>query len=338
MRYKQCRQCGFWVTVQETYCPNCGIISPQRFLAIPPKPENSLYQKNNDQGSSVIFIGSSLGVILGALSAWIIRGILGIEELVFYIAMTVGGGIAGFISSASILLVKKMVHKYRAIKLMQRRSSSCLRQNEDVINQRLDEIQAKEDKIKALILSISQETRTERSQKILESLKNGMAVLHGQQELYNTKLWELDLVRWHNSLKPLINALNNLTHKKCEQLLESLTTIQQTGESLLQKWQTEQFASTSEGDNCVHRLQRALEACKQIREDIRAKQSALVLKGISPLEKEALTTTLSYEALEEVDLFNALPDVDMFSSGFKDLEEEYFRLQSEEEISRDFNI
>ncbi|GAK52852.1 hypothetical protein U14_04109 [Candidatus Moduliflexus flocculans] len=70
--------------------------------------------------------------------------------------------------------------------------------------------------------------------------------------------------------------------------------------------------------------------CDQLRQDLLDLKTALAVGDISAFSKEEQRA--SQTALELLDTFNALPDVGGFTAGFKKLEDEYFRLQSEDEV------
>ena len=185
-----------------------------------------------------------------------------------------------------------------------------------------------------MLNDVIQESCTTQHQIIIKGLETGNAVLQDQSNRYKSAIWELELVRWHNKLKPVIDNMNYLTDEKCEQYLNELVEIQSQGNLILQRWEQTDIAFTVQCQTNIKRLRQALSTCEKMRGEFRAKQAALVLKEINPIERTKPVDLLSNQVITDINIFNVLPDVDMFSSGFKELENEYFRIQAEDELIR----
>ena len=117
-------------------------------------------------------------------------------------------------------------------------------------------------------------------------------------------------------------------------MYEQLERVRTQGNTLLSEWKQQDLAKLGEGQQNIKRLADALQSCNKLYQDIVAQQAAETIKGISNFENVPTSSDETKVALEDVDVFNVLPDVDVFSSGFQELESEFFRLKSEEEARR----
>ena len=136
------------------------------------------------------------------------------------------------------------------------------------------------------------------------------------------------MIRWSNQLSPLLSHSPQLNEQQATERLNTLSDIQTKGHKLAQKWKDDPLAD--EETRCADRLNQALATCDQLRQDLLDLKTALAVGDISAFNKEEQRA--SQTALELLDTFNALPDVGGFTAGFKKLEDEYFRLQSEDEV------
>ena len=202
-----------------------------------------------------------------------------------------------------------------------------MRQNEEVIKQRVSEIEEKEQTIYGVVQELKQQGDPQRNRVRFQTLDKGAAELSRQRDRYAGKLREIELIRWSNQLSPLLSHSSQLTEQQATERLNTLSNIQTQGRKLSQTWQQTPLAD--EETRCADRLNQALTTCDQLRQDLLDLKTALAVGDISAFDGEQRS---SEAALELLDLFNALPDVGGFTAGFKKLEDEYFRLQSEDEI------
>lgn len=72
-------------------------------------------------------------------------------------------------------------------------------------------------------------------------------------------------------------------------------------------------------------------SCEKLREVLLSRQAVLALRDISPLE-ESVKLPASKELVRETDIFNIQTTITDFTESFDELENEYRRLKSENEI------
>jgi hypothetical protein len=211
-----------------------------------------------------------------------------------------------------------------------------LRHDEETIQQRLADIGAREKRLiearqKVLTeIGIDSEGRWER---VTSALDSAEAILAHQRESYHAKLWEIALVRWQNTLEPLASDWESLTHETCNHRLRLLEAARERGAAFLKDWEGVDLADLPEAGRCVQRLRDALDTCDKLREALIVQQAALAVKGIAPLSEALQPTLVPSEALHALDTFNARASIGEFSTAFGELEAEYSRLRSEEELS-----
>lgn len=314
VKYKPCEKCKFWITEQENYCPNCNEYNLKRISQYP---------------LILSFIYWAVITILLLRAQWV--NTLNIAIIVAIINGLIGG----------ILLIAFgiIIERFYGIKnIWARKPTSCLTHDEQIINQRLKELTSREQPMRGIYQRAQQIRDVQQRQKIGNTLASAISALHAQRDQYQAKLWEIQLIRWHNALKPLLNSYNARTKKEYEYLYRELESIFKEGEKLLQVWKNDALAQTSEGKRNIIRLQEALASSDQMYQDLVAQQAVDAIKEVSRFEKISEAGYEKTSAIEQIDIFKTLPDVDAFSLGLSQLENEYFRLKSEEEIAQDIRL
>jgi hypothetical protein len=329
MKYKRCHACDFWVTTGEKRCPNCGINDPRA-----EKPEHLPQESPMTDGTRAAF-GGFIGAIIGG---FLMNG------------MGVAVGVAVGVSLGVILGADR--EWPTAADLSLKRSVTSLRQHEETIRQRLKDIEDRQNKLQATRKSVDKaiqnanlnalelpnemgqvrETGEVRWAKVRNALDSAEAVLARSRERYHAKLWEIALVRWQNNIEPIAGDWDNLTHEDSERYLRDLTRAQQRGQSYLEEWKDVDVSDIPEAAHCISQLKKSLVACDQLHEALIVHQATLAVKGIAPID-DALSAGHAPVNLQNMDIFSARAAIGEFSNAFNDLEAEYARLRSEEEIA-----
>ena len=137
------------------------------------------------------------------------------------------------------------------------------------------------------------------------------------------------MIRWSNKLTPLLRQVSPLTQQQVEERLDLLNRLYDQGQNLAQNW--EQSSLNNDKQIYLKRLKQALKSCEHLLQDLLDLKTALAVDHISAFGEEQRISETTSGALE---IFNALPDVGGFSEGFNKLENEYYRLQSEDEVKQ----
>jgi hypothetical protein len=220
---------------------------------------------------------------------------------------------------------------------MPRRITDSLRHDEETIRQRLADIDAREKRLGEVRQRVSgqddESPASERWRRVRDAIDSAATSLARQRDRYHVKLWEIALVRWQNTLEPLYSDWESLTHDACNQRLRQLEVAQERGAVFLTDWEGVDISDLPEAERCLDRLREALAACDQLREALIVQQAALAVKGIAPMD-DALNPHLApAAALQSLDAFNARASLGEFTAAFDELEAEYSRLRSEEELA-----
>ena len=321
MKYKRCCACDFWVTNSDTRCPNCGIQDPRSERSETLAMETPMSDGTRAafggfvgaviggflmQGLGVavgVAVGVSLGVLLGADREW-----AGPGDIAALARKTLGNGVRS------------------------------LRQDEETIQQRLADISAREKRLteakQKVLIEAGTDVKNENWQRVEDALVSAEKILVRQRERYHAELWDLALIRWQNTLEPLASDWESLTHETCNHRLRLLEAARERGATFLKDWENVDLAELPEAANCVRRLRDALEACDKLREALIVQQAALAVKGIAPMSEALQAGHAPTEAMQALDTFNARASVGEFSTAFGELEAEYSRLRSEEELAQ----
>lgn len=318
MTYKRCCACDFWVTMMDKRCPNCGIREPRvdRVDALPAETPMT-------DGTRAAF-GGFVGAVVGGM-------LLGGMGVAVGVAIGVSVGVLLGPDSEGLADQPALAGVVGAVA---GRPTASLRQDEQVIQQRLSDIAAREKRLGEARQRVDLEGGTDRWQTVRQTLDSAGAILARQRERYHAKLWEIALVRWQNTLEPLTADWDTLTHEECNRRLQALGVQRERGLGFLQDWEGVDLTHLPEGQSCITRLKNALTSCEQLRQALVVQQAALAVKGIAPMhESLAKHAPSASDPLKQLDVFNARAAIGEFSTAFGELEAEYARLRSEEELA-----
>lgn len=315
IQYFQCKTCDFWLTSEDYFCPNCK--SPVNFKSAQ--------------------IALKFTLFLSSLSAIHII-FQGIDPNFnpYKISLAV---LAGATSFTTIFAINKFsLSNLFAIDILPKKLKSSLCEDEEKIQQRLQEFC---NRAKPILTAKERTYKIADDQyraKISKALDTALSVLKVQRDRYRAKLWEIQLIRWHNRLKPIINSWQPQIYAKSssesfEYFFEQLDMARDYGELMLHHWEETDLATIPEGIRHIQTLQTALSSCDLLYQEVVARQAAAAIEGISRFDepRSSYETNLASEQLE---VLNTLPDVTDFTFGLGDLETEYLRLQSEAELDQ----
>jgi hypothetical protein len=221
-----------------------------------------------------------------------------------------------------------------------RRPFRSLRQDEELIQQRLADIATREKRLAEVRQRVREqvengklETVQETWNRVVPVLDSAAATLTRQRERYHAYLWVIALLRWQNTIEPLAADWETLTHETVNHRLRLLDVARERGEMYLREWEGVDLSEIIEAARCVERLKLALESCSKLREALIVQQAALAVKGIAPMEETFSSNLTATDALKSLDIFNARAAIGEFNTAFGELEAEYSRLRSEEELA-----
>ena len=204
------------------------------------------------------------------------------------------------------------------------RSNTSYEKREKLIHQEIENTIVNINDIQSLIKkneSQINESNSERAKLRLSRLKKGLKINQEKQENYIVEQWDIWLRRWTNKLYGL---------RYGDRSIKKLKKIEQQGISMLKQWRKKQ--SLSSGVKYIQYLERTLETCQRIKEDLRDEEAAKALRDVKILGNPEFNLSGWDDLFLTLDTLNNLPDVGAFSSGQEALEEEAIRLESEEEV------
>lgn len=332
--HTQCK-CKFWVTRQEKYCPNCGVYEPQRKAM-------KKWATDDYIGLSFVFllpIASLIGISY-LTNAWQLGGLIAL--------------IALFFSIIASIVIPMFINEWLFA------TNSSLRKDERMISQRLREIETREQQI----LSVEKVVKAEsvREEKMLDALEKAKSLLDDQRQRYEVKQWMIELLRWQNKLEPLAANLEGLSLQECNRRLANLQEIFNEGVDIVAKFSippgsdlprrqvtvrggrihfdflihpNSDLPATPDGLIVLERFRECLANCEVLRQSLIAQQTLIAVKGIEQGKEILALTDTNLHSLE---LFNARADVGQFSNSLMELEEEYARLEFQEEAARQLKL
>ncbi len=293
MRTSRCRECQFWVNRLDAFCPNCGV-------ALPAAPLKIVERCAAQQTIALLAGCASLALVVSLFSTNRTVG----GNVIGCVLLTLSGGCYG------VLAWK--------IRRFERRAANSLAQDERRITQRLIEIAERQANIQALPQAL-EGTAEPTSAALCATIEQAFAILQTQARQYQLKQWDIALIRWSNTLRPLLDAWNELTPELCRQYLHALPPLAERGAELFRQRQALMPAADDETEEPAE-LSQALNAIRKLSDTLQAKQVALTIQGIGVMDD---TFCGADSAIEELMIFNALADLHQFSSSFQALEAAY---------------
>ena len=317
MKYQRCGACDFNVASTDRHCPNCGTA---RKVASSDSTEATLPFGVEMNDSTRAALGGFVGAVLGGM---LMNG------------MGVAVGVAVGVSLGVLLGADREWKGEVALPA----GADSLRLIERRIQQRLADIGERESRLAETLRSIDAQMGVASGsdaagpwERVRERVSAASALLARQRDRYHAKLWEIVLVRWQNHLDPLASDWEGLDHEECARRLQRLGELQAEGRAYLDQWEGVDLSELPEARRCLDRLRAALGACDQLRERLIVHQATLAIQGIDPAE-EALDAPVSTAGGSALDTFQARADLGEFASAFDDLEDEYQRLRTEQELA-----
>jgi hypothetical protein len=330
--YSECRaqDCVFNVTGRDATCPNCGISNPFKERG---SPELATALSSNWAGCLVFLSMLALAVILAVVGGKMMRP---------------GGNVAPLVVITTIIsIVVPLLIFFR----LQRKAgliadraptseytgaSLTLKSSESIIQQRVNDLKTREQQITAVIGRAKHNTG-EQWEKVRETLNGALETVLNQSTRYNLKLTEIKLVRWQNKLAPLLYGWERLNYEQNEARLKALETTRSTGSDIQSKAVEYRkiLGAIPDVEDLSNRLKETLESYRKVHEGLVARQAVLALQGVSPIQDALSPASLPTAGKREVEVFNAQVSITDFSHSFAELEAEYTRLQSEEDVAQE---
>ena len=175
-------------------------------------------------------------------------------------------------------------------------------------------------------------------QQVRQKLLSAREIVIGQFARYELQDKKIELVRLQNKVSPYLFGIHRLNEFEME---NGLVTIENTKTEInrirqnLTRHDAIDFPPKilPEKESFLSQLDETETSCEKLREVLLSRQAALALRDISPIE-ETVKFPDSKELMKEADVFNIQTTITDFSESFDELEREYRRLKSEDEISR----
>lgn len=346
MVYVECRSqdCSFLVTQQDSYCPNCGIAKPHLQVS-----EDYLKSVAYNPGNHGCFFVIVFCIVLFTIELILLSASKGFQNnfgvlvLLMFVITT-----AAFFGGLKILKWGYGVPSDPNV-----RHTPNLQHSEEIIRQRLREIEKREARINELISRVRKNSG-QHWQSVLKVIEDAAATLVRQGTRYRLKLREINLLRWQNRVMPLITEVNNRSQKEVEERLQALEKEQRNGADVVTSLKC--FPS-SEVTDSVTRVYEVLSACDRVHQSLAKQKEVFLIQEVLAAVKEAspladglrsiqapIKTNGNLEAIN-YDVVASTINADLnvsdatveFAASLSELESEYNRLQDEEDIMQDLN-
>ena len=308
MRYRQCRSCSYWVMRSERFCTNCGTYRP--------------YQSRRPHRSAWLLFTTVLGGVLGGS---VFSRSLDTSFLLY-------GCLAGCVTGLAWGL--GLFGEVAAF-LRDRRRSPSLQSSELQLMGRLAEIQQTGRRVQDLQRRLQAEGESPTAPLLAPMLSQAEAAVQRAARRYAGELAKLELIRWRNSLEPLIAPSSQGTgYHEHHDRLDALHTHRRRGRRLLRKWVAAGLGSPESGQQPVEQLRQWLATCDRIVERLIAEQ---VQRTVSVLAATELVPPPNPEVDDELSRLHA-DDPHLAPDELEQVQYALDRLQAKERLDRDLRL
>jgi hypothetical protein len=325
MEYRKCVDCAFNVAPQAERCGDCGILHPLQPTKVTAEDYSflialaviaallipSLYFGSQTGVGGIICCALPLGLILAALL----------------------GGVTKAISETLSMRSKRSGDRQLANRRAPYPESLCYKEN--TIKGRITELSERERQVNA-VLERAKQNAGEKWEQVRATLEASAQTLKRQRARYNAKSVEIDMVRLQNRLAPFICYPDELSYERIDALLKILEASQNNAVALGKRLDEERevLGRVPDIEELSQRLSDIQESMRKLRDAFVGQQAVLALKGITPLDDTLTAVSRPLAAIREADVFNIQVAITDFSTSFDELESEYIRVQSEEDVAQ----
>lgn len=323
-RYHPCVQCGFNVETIEQQCPDCGLLHPlESFNVI-----------TNDY-SFLIKAVVAVTILICAIYFGNLAGFGG----VVCCALPVGIGLAFFFGSISKAIADVLSKRSREAGekiLVKRRAPDpeSLVYKANVIKRRTSELRERRQQVKNVLKRVSENEGPQWDQ-LRSTLEATRQSLKRQIARYSIKSLEIELVRLQNKVASLVYSTDTLSYAQIDDQLAVVNLCEGQLDNISSQLQKEQQV-LGDGPEVAELLQRVRDfeqSMKTLQDALVGRQAVLALKGISPLDDAVAPISAPVLELRKSEVFNIQVAITDFSASFQELESEYARIQTEEDVS-----
>ncbi|MDQ3803751.1 MAG: hypothetical protein M3416_08005 [Acidobacteriota bacterium] len=325
MEYRKCVNCGFNVTPKDERCANCGVLHPLESLTVKPDDYSFLITLTVLACLLIpaLYFGSQAG-IGGVICCALPVGLI----FVFFF-----GGISGAISKA--LTDRSQKTGERHVESRKTPHPESLVHKENIIKRRISELSGREQKVKA-VLDRAKQSSGEKWEQVRETLSASIQTLKRQHARYSAKSIEIETVRLQNKLAPFISNTDRFSYEQIDAHLKTIEEVQNNANGLTKKLDEQRrvLGSVPDIEELAQRLSEIQESMRKLRDALIGRQAVLALKGITPLDDALAPVSPPVAAIRESEVFNIQVAITDFSASFDELESEYVRVQSEEDVAQ----
>lgn len=325
MEYRKCIICGFNVTPQDERCGDCGLLYPLEPLRVAVEDYSYLI--------ALVIIAAFLFPALYFGSQAGVRGIFCYAIPVGLLIVALFGGLSKRISNALYKRSQRSVERQVAKRTAPHPASLAYKEN--IIEQRTSELSKREQQVSA-VLERAQLSTGEEWEQVRVTLKASVQTLKRQHARYRAKSVEIETVRLQNRLAPLISDTNRFSYDQIDNHLNSIERARKSAVTLDEQLDEQRrvLGNTSEIGDLAQRLVELQASMNKLRDAFVGQQAVLALKGITPLDDALSPVSRPVAALRETEGFNIQVAITDFSASFDELESEYVRVQTEEDVAQ----
>jgi hypothetical protein len=307
MKKMKCFHCGFFLGKRSFLCPNCGSSTIKLF-------EESFVYKVVVVFLVLVLYGYGTYIVFTNKSGTDPEVAVGLGVIFIF---TICGSVAFY-------FLRKLLPQYR---------KKTLSNMEEKVKGRMLELNYATEKINE-IRHLLETGHYSLGDIAKETLTNASTSLNHLKIEYQSKLCEIEMLRFFNRFEWIRNPLTNDSIHDLSVGLDEIEILQQDCVRMQERWKAELQNSTARTDECFARLAQIPDLLNGLREAIIAGQIRKAVQEIRPLR--------SFNGLEGLrpqfhDQFSFQDQLNALSTELQVLENENIRLKTEQEVLNTIN-
>ena len=327
----KCVNCDFNIRKTENFCPNCGLEEPTKEFSELPKYVFPLLKISESNFLRLLFTLIFTFFLLFVIADFDVSGILYLRDYILILSVLSGFGFYFFTFS---LLRKWCVKKLNP---KRRKNAENFSSQIKIVKKRISELDNRVTAIDKILDTINRNSSSQ-LQEVRKRLIPAREIVIGQMARYELQENKINLARLQNSVAPFVFGIHRLNETETENGLTAIENTKNEVEKMRQNLTNDYArdfpkAVEFEKESFLKQIEETEISCAKVREAILSRQATRALEGISPIE-ENLKMPNSKEISRAVETFNIETTLTDFSESFEELEREYKRLKSEDEVSR----
>lgn len=306
MDYLPCRKCTFYVTAQDQWCPNCGIIHP-----LSPKAWVIL------AGGVSILLAPFLLMMSLFMTSVNTRVIVFLAYLLF-----------------SCLFWGSLIFYLNA----KRDPQNSLDSTEVSIRNKIGEINLHKNRIKLVLQKLAALPSSNQIDRARQTSEVALQSLQRAESEFELLLWGCTLQRFYNQVLGFSSRRTQMDFNEIEIRIGKFNQLKGYGKSILKLWESRNPSQTKQGQELITLLNELLQKLETISQRLIVNQALIATRDVKPLNNSTYSGGTDFQFLfQDIGYIGERLSIETFLTTYHQLNNEYDRILAQEAAVRTVN-